>query len=152
MRIAYIPSENVLPRTRVPRSPTAPQRFNRIYTISLAERAVRISQRNRKKEAKKKKKIRSRETICIVYTPSVVSLYYKGYFYKFYVYRKYSKLNDNKTFKCFWLFIVTLLIFNRSQCPHCFLLQINNLTDKNSKIKIKQFVEVPFLKNYLWKP
>ena len=41
IRIAYMPSENVRPRTRVPRSPTAPQRFNRVYTISLAERAVR---------------------------------------------------------------------------------------------------------------
>ncbi len=33
IRIAYMPSENVLPRTRVPRSPTAPQRFNRAHTI-----------------------------------------------------------------------------------------------------------------------
>ena len=38
MQVAYMPSENVLPRTRVPRSPTAPQRFNRTYTVSLAER------------------------------------------------------------------------------------------------------------------
>ncbi len=35
MQIAYIPSENVLPRTRVPRPPHAPQRFNRVYTVSL---------------------------------------------------------------------------------------------------------------------
>ena len=40
MQIAYIPSENVLPHTRVPRSPTAPQRFNRVYTVSLAERGL----------------------------------------------------------------------------------------------------------------
>ena len=37
MQIAYIPSENVLPRTRVPRSQTAPQRFNRIYTVSRSQ-------------------------------------------------------------------------------------------------------------------
>lgn len=41
MQIAYIPSENVLPRTRVPRPPHAPQRFNRVYTVSLAERGLR---------------------------------------------------------------------------------------------------------------
>ena len=38
MQVAYIPSENVLPRTRVTRSPTAPQRFNRVHAVPLAER------------------------------------------------------------------------------------------------------------------
>ena len=47
MQVAYMPSENVLPRTRVPRSPTAPQRFNRTYTVSLAERGCPD---NRKRE------------------------------------------------------------------------------------------------------
>ena len=35
-----MPSKNALPRARVPRSPTAPQRFNRAYTVSLAERGL----------------------------------------------------------------------------------------------------------------
>ena len=34
IRIAYVPSKNVLPRTRVPRPQHAPQRFNRVHTVS----------------------------------------------------------------------------------------------------------------------
>lgn len=46
MQVAYIPSENVLPRTRVSRSPTAPQRFNRIYTEPFAERRLLMNRMN----------------------------------------------------------------------------------------------------------
>ena len=82
MRIAYIPSENVLPRTRVlspyearlfPRFPNRSTTFQPdIYYIARRAGCPNIAKKQ-KKEAKKKKKIRSRETICIVYTPSVVS-------------------------------------------------------------------------------
>ena len=40
MLVAYMSSENARPRARVPRSPTAPQRFNRVYTVPLAERRL----------------------------------------------------------------------------------------------------------------
>jgi len=45
MQVAYIPSENALPRARVPRSPTAPQRFIWAYTVPLAERRLSITER-----------------------------------------------------------------------------------------------------------
>ena len=84
MQIAYI----LLKKRTAPYSCSAfPNRSTTfqpdIYYIARRAGCPNIAKKQ-KKEAKKKKKIRSRETICIVYTPSVVSLYYflKNYLWK----------------------------------------------------------------------